>query len=155
MGVQYKSASGQETIEMTELQGKKKKQDTVDIIQTCDDHISNMKEDSEPNHKHKQVSFEDGPETFSGCSKTLFLAIILVASGLVILSSSTNLSMETFGQPDFLATYGKESLLPNFQGLELNLLSLETVSSSFGQVGTTLEFFGNETYYTISVVLMD
>lgn len=57
--------------------GKKKKQDLVDIIQNNDEHVSKLKEDIEPIHKDKQVSFEDGPETLSGCSKTLFLAIIL------------------------------------------------------------------------------
>ena len=92
---------------------------------------------------------------------------LLVSSGLAILSTSTNISLDTFGQPDILANYGKESLLPNLQGLELDFLSIESlaealsssmesltvVPSSLEYVWYSLEDLGNETLKGLSGVV--
>merc|ERR1711910_64184 len=76
---------------------------------------------------HDTPCEDSNTNTFSCCSKALFFTIILVSTGLAILSVSTNLN--TFSNSDVLAVYGKESLLPNFQGLELDFPSVTALGS--------------------------
>merc|ERR1711892_886319 len=158
------------TIEMTgELQvkkkkkkhGKKKKQDTAEVQQATDQIACEVEDDTEGDCDMKlPKTCEDGTATFSSCSKTLFFAVILVSSGLAILSFSSNLSLnlDTFGQTDILAQYGKESFLPNWEGLELDFASVESLGEaisafsfdsataslpSLETVGDALEEYGN------------
>merc|ERR1712106_292002 len=160
---QYKSAAAQETTKMTaELQakkkwkknGKRKKQESVEILKPSEKIICDIEEEAEPDYLLKEpLSDEEGLATFSGCSKTLFLAVILVASGLAILSSTTNISVNSFGQPDILANYGKESLLPNLQGLELDFLSIESLAGALSSSLNSLEDVGNGILHMLSEVL--
>merc|ERR1712106_558056 len=160
---QYKSAAAQETTKMTaELQakkkrkknGKKKKQESVEILKPSEKIICDIEEEAEPDYLLKEpMSDEEGLATFSGCSKTLFLAVILVASGLAILSSTTNISVNSFGQPDILANYGKESLLPNLQGLELDFLSIESLAGALSSSLNSLDDVGNGILHMLSEVL--
>merc|ERR1712106_1219807 len=160
---QYKSAAAQETTKMTaELQakkkwkknGKRKKQESVEILKPSEKIICDIEEEAEPDYLLKEpLSDEEGLATFSGCSKTLFLAVILVASGLAILSSTTNISVNSFGQPDILANYGKESLLPNLQGLELDFLSIESLARALSSSLNSLEDVGNGILHMLSEVL--
>merc|ERR1711892_1659244 len=158
------------TIEMTgELQvkkkkkkhGKKKKQDTAEVPQATDQIACEVEDDTEGDCDIKlPKTCEDGTATFSSCSKTLFFAVILVSSGLAILSFSSNLSLnlDTFGQTDILAQYGKESFLPNWEGLDLDFASVEALGEaisafsfdsatasllSLEPVGDALEEYGN------------
>jgi hypothetical protein len=58
--------------------GKKKKQDPVEIQKPTDSIGFDIKEDTESEDVIEvPVSYEDGSATFSGCSKTLFFAVIL------------------------------------------------------------------------------
>merc|ERR1711892_6132 len=158
------------TIEMTgELQvkkkkkkhGKKKKQDTTEVPQATDQIACEVEDDTKGDCDIKlPKTCEDGMATFSSCSKTLFFVVILVSSGLAILSFSSNLSLnlDTFGQTDILAQYGKESFLPNWEGLELDFASVEALGEaisafsfdsataslpSLEPVGDALEEYGN------------
>ena len=58
--------------------GKKKKQDPVEIPVPTESIDCDFKEDTESEDVIKvPFSYEDGSTTFSGCSKTLFFAVIL------------------------------------------------------------------------------
>ena len=58
--------------------GKKKKQESVEILKPSEKIICDIEEEAEPDYLLKEpMSDEEGLATFSGCSKTLFLAVIL------------------------------------------------------------------------------